>query len=273
MRYLKVPPDLRARILGRRRDHQRPPAIDFPPPHVIGPPGHGWVLDFWDNGQRIWTDEALAAQDQRLSARYDFVPPRFDLPCFVWSGSLDGGRYGRYGTARNHGFTSSSLVHRIAWQLLHGDVLPGWEVDHLCRVRACFEPSHLEAKPQAANRQGRRHQPRGGMCPAGHVYAEVGVTSQNRCKECHRRDMAAWHDRNRAYANRERARDTASRRRLPAATEPPSGPTRVTTRVLTVGGQPCSPPLRLTTRGPGPVGRNRMPSRSARARAGGRLRT
>lgn len=45
----------------------------------------------------------------------------------------------------------SVLAHRYALQLAGVVVPEGYHVDHLCRVRLCVEPSHLEPVTQAEN--------------------------------------------------------------------------------------------------------------------------
>lgn len=35
-------------------------------------------------------------------------------------------------------------AHRVIYELLVGPVPPGYELDHLCRNKACVRPSHLE---------------------------------------------------------------------------------------------------------------------------------
>jgi hypothetical protein len=42
-------------------------------------------------------------------------------------------------------------AHRYAYELLVGPIPKGWTVDHLCRVRACVKPEHLEAVTYGEN--------------------------------------------------------------------------------------------------------------------------
>lgn len=70
-------------------------------------------------------------------------------PCKLWTGRLTKDGYGRL---HNKG---GDLVHRIAYVLEHGpeSLPPGYEVDHLCRVRNCYEITHLEGVLVAENRR------------------------------------------------------------------------------------------------------------------------
>lgn len=66
--------------------------------------------------------------------------------CWPWPGSLTSSGYGKVSW-----YGMEYLVHRIAYQALVGDVPDGLELDHLCRVRSCFNPSHLEAVTHREN--------------------------------------------------------------------------------------------------------------------------
>ena len=60
--------------------------------------------------------------------------------CWMWTGCTK--PYG-YGYLRiSAGKTVSS--HRFAYELLIGSIGPGLQIDHLCRNRACVNPSHME---------------------------------------------------------------------------------------------------------------------------------
>ncbi len=59
--------------------------------------------------------------------------------CWIWQGYLDSQGYGRFqmdGT--------SWPAHRASYTLHKGPIPDGLTLDHLCRVRACVDPDHLE---------------------------------------------------------------------------------------------------------------------------------
>jgi len=58
--------------------------------------------------------------------------------CWLWTGSADNG-YGQIHWKRKTG-----KAHRIAYEILIGPVPDGLEIDHLCRVRSCCNPAHME---------------------------------------------------------------------------------------------------------------------------------
>ena len=59
--------------------------------------------------------------------------------CWMWQGCTDQFGYGRIGGDRK-----SLATHRVAYELFSGALIPGLVIDHLCRVRSCVNPDHLE---------------------------------------------------------------------------------------------------------------------------------
>jgi hypothetical protein len=70
--------------------------------------------------------------------------------CWNWSGYLnkDG-----YGTTRWYGRMVKS--HRASYEIAHGPIPEGLQIDHLCLNKACFNPKHLEAVTQTENMRRR----------------------------------------------------------------------------------------------------------------------
>lgn len=73
-------------------------------------------------------------------------------PCWIWTGYIDPKTgYGQFGSKGK----GTNLPHRIAYQYLVGPIGKGLHLDHLCRVRACVRPAHLEpVTPQENIRRG-----------------------------------------------------------------------------------------------------------------------
>ena len=109
--------------------------------------------------------DALA---QRLAAGTE---PEPNSGCWLWLGSDNGHGYGLMAGGRRG---QQFYVHRLAYELTNGSIPEGKEIDHLCRVRRCVNPAHLEIVDHrtnilrgqtwgAANHQ-KTH------CPQGHPY-------------------------------------------------------------------------------------------------------
>lgn len=123
------------------------------------------------------------------------VPPtRPDLgPCWIWTRSTIKG-YGKFSTptVRNIG------AHRWLYQHLNGPV-GALDLDHLCRVRRCVNPTHLEPVTRQVNlargvradsMSTRTH------CSNGHPYdeANTGRTPDGKerwCRTCKREKTRA----------------------------------------------------------------------------------
>ena len=66
--------------------------------------------------------------------------------CWRWTGSITNTGYGQvYAHGAQH------LVHRYTYSTLIGPIPEGMSLDHLCRVRACCNPDHLEPVTHAEN--------------------------------------------------------------------------------------------------------------------------
>lgn len=68
--------------------------------------------------------------------------------CWVRKGSLTDRGYGNVAVT---GSTKHLLMHRVMYEALVGPIPEGLELDHLCRVRACCNPWHLEPVTHGEN--------------------------------------------------------------------------------------------------------------------------
>jgi hypothetical protein len=69
--------------------------------------------------------------------------------CWIFTGALSTSGYGRVGRgARAEGLAQT---HRVTYEHLVGPIPEGLDIDHLCRVRACCNPAHLEPVTRREN--------------------------------------------------------------------------------------------------------------------------
>ena len=122
--------------------------------------------------------------------------------CMLWTGCKFRGGHGMFKIdGKNVG------AHRVAYELSVGPIPEGLHIDHLCRVRHCVTPDHMEpVTPQENTRRGNLWMRRGSHerakthCPKGHPYDDEntnrrkgrGNTLRRDCRECHRARSKAW---------------------------------------------------------------------------------
>jgi DNA-binding transcriptional regulator YiaG len=70
-----------------------------------------------------------------------------ETPCWIWTAQLNERGYG----LSTRAMPQSRLAHRAIWVQRNGPVPDGLELDHLCRVRPCVNPEHLETVTHAEN--------------------------------------------------------------------------------------------------------------------------
>lgn len=144
-------------------------------------------------------DSASLVRFERKYHVDDKPHPRFGTPCWLWTGATKSG-YGFMWMSRESGGNvregKQAGAHILMYEHVNGPVPEGLELDHLCRVRHCVNPAHLEAVTHTENvRRGEAglHNPVKTHCPQGHAYDEVGFYviksdprgDYRRCKQCH----------------------------------------------------------------------------------------
>lgn len=110
--------------------------------------------------------------------------------CWLWIGSLTLNGYGQLWL---HG--RRVMVHRLSYTWLVGPIPEGKQLDHLCRVRNCVRPSHLEPVTNRENcMRGESFaavNARKTHCSEGHPLVEgnlywTGRGGRGTCKTCHK---------------------------------------------------------------------------------------
>jgi HNH endonuclease len=128
--------------------------------------------------------------------------------CWLWTGSVMPNGYGKLTVPKGR----SSLAHRLMYEEVRGEIPEGLDIDHLCRVRRCVNPDHMEPvsrkvnldrsplveslrlqkKAEAAARRAARpkkHNRHKTHCPQGHPYSAENTREYRggrRCKACDR---------------------------------------------------------------------------------------
>lgn len=123
------------------------------------------------------------------------LPPRRPElgPCWLWTSPGSAGGYGSF-----YFRGKQWLAHRAAYTILVGEIPAGLTIDHLCSVRSCVRPHHLEAVTLRENLRRadvwrRRSEAQKALthCPNGHPYSgdNLGLRKDGTrtCRACARR--------------------------------------------------------------------------------------
>jgi hypothetical protein len=78
--------------------------------------------------------------------RYLIEDRGYKTPCWIWQLALSEDGYGSVSVGR-----STVAAHRFYYEQRFGPIPEGLELDHLCRVRSCVNPEHLEPVDSAEN--------------------------------------------------------------------------------------------------------------------------
>ena len=115
--------------------------------------------------------------------------------CWLWArATTPSGGYGIMGIA---GTGKTNHAHRILYEHWVSTIPQGYDVDHLCRVTLCINPSHLEAVTRRENtirgnlpEVSRQRQLSKTHCPNNHPYSGDNLYSRpdggRDCKNCQR---------------------------------------------------------------------------------------
>lgn len=109
--------------------------------------------------------------------------------CWPWLGSRNPAGYGQIFVATGK---APKKAHRVAWELLRGEIPDGLHLNHLCRVRHCVNPWHCDPVTNEINiargkfREWRR--PKATHCVSGHEFTEantyVRADGERNCRTC-----------------------------------------------------------------------------------------
>lgn len=124
-------------------------------------------------------------------SRYTVSP----AACWLWDGALWANGYGK--TAQR--LYGTRLAHRVIYLSSGREIPEGLDLDHLCRVRRCVNPEHLEPVNRSVNLQ-RGHEARD-TCKRGH-----DLTDPANLKPGTRQCVQCWRIRYKAAGKRYRER-------------------------------------------------------------------
>lgn len=112
--------------------------------------------------------------------------------CWLWMAGRFSTGYGNFSV---HG--RPGMAHRFAYELLVGPIPEGLELDHLCRLRHCVNPEHLEPvthwvnlsrglawdKTRPHNHRGKTHCKNGHPLSGDNLYLWRGIRLCRACRK------------------------------------------------------------------------------------------
>jgi len=108
--------------------------------------------------------------------------------CWIWTGAKNS-----YGYGQIHKDGKNVYVHRVSFEIHKGPIPKGLVLDHLCRVRHCLNPDHLEA---VTNQENMARAPKGMLggnrhkthCIRGHSlfgpHVRIDKNGARVCRKC-----------------------------------------------------------------------------------------
>ena len=104
--------------------------------------------------------------------------------CWLWTASTTKNGYGRFAVSHER----TQVAHRWLWEQTNGPVPEGLELDHVCKVKHCVNPDHLEPVTRSEN-QWRNHSP---ICAQGHLKDRHNSQGYLICSECSRQAVRRY---------------------------------------------------------------------------------
>lgn len=137
----------------------------------------------------------MASTEDALFARIEQPGNDPVESCWLWTGVLSPDGYSL--------LTGAGRAHRALYEFFVVEIPDGLELDHLCRVRRCVNPWHMDPVTHQVNIQ-RSWAARGGMCAKG-LHSMEGAYyppggGKRRCRECRQVSMQQFYERRRQAA-------------------------------------------------------------------------
>lgn len=115
--------------------------------------------------------------------------------CWLWEGALKDNGYAPFT------YPGGQYAHRFSYEFFVGDISPDMELDHLCRVRHCANPHHLEVVSSQENTLRGDGAIKDGWCLNQIHYEDFYLRpdGDRQCRGCKRDAQRRWREKNPNY--------------------------------------------------------------------------
>lgn len=149
----------------------------------------GWSRERPTEAIKLPTTRETKSSSVVLQRMLDKVEIVTESGCWIWMGANNGDQ--GYGVV--HIGSKKFRAHRLMYELLLGQIPEGLVIDHLCRVRCCVNPAHME--PVTDRENILRGEAPGikrigaDTCINGHIWSDARTRwykGRRFCQECER---------------------------------------------------------------------------------------
>jgi len=110
------------------------------------------------------------------------IIPLTESGCWIWMGWVNDSGYGMIRRQKNN-VKEHIRVHRYVYELLNEPIPKNMTIDHLCRVRLCVNPHHMEIVSPVENvmrgESRAAKAARRDTCAKGHPYTLLNFVARS----------------------------------------------------------------------------------------------
>ena len=126
--------------------------------------------------------------------------------CWLWTGARTKQGYANFTLDARRGSYVFRVGHRVSYEHYVGPIPEGLQLDHLCRVRHCVNPEHVELVTAKENSQRGARGRLVRICKHGHHYTPentiVRKNGRRLCRECARLSSVVQNEKSRLLGTR-----------------------------------------------------------------------